>query len=508
MIRKLFQLILVMIITFSLISSGCNPTASPTEEPTEQTEASPEPTVALSESTSTPMEPTETPSETEPTKQPEPTETPSETEPTKQPEPEEPPAPAGPDPSGQYIEFWHPWGYGIQHETLQGIIEEFNNNNEWFIHIEAENIGGYSDIEEAMNEGIQSGDLPNLVVAYSSSLADWLQKDIMVDMNDLIYDQQYGLSEEEISDFFETAFFGTVLENGIRVGFPLSQSINIIYYNSTWANELGFDSAPKSIDEFKDQACAATAANADDDNPDNDGTGGLVMYTGSSNVVSWIFSFGGNIISNDVSGYDFTTPETESVSVFLKELWDDGCAFRTQSYPHPEFATRKALFIMNSSVGIPYQLDAFEADDAFPTDEWIFIPFVGPEGGEAVNAFSQTIGMVNTTPEKNLAAWLFLKYISSPETQATWIKGSAYYPTRKSVPALLTDYATANPQWKTGQDLLAIGNSEPARASWATVRREVQNTFSAILQGDYDQIVPLLEELDAIAAEAVAKLDR
>ena len=314
--------------------------------------------------------------------------------------------------------------------------------------------------------------------------------------------------EEQIADFFETAFFGTVLENGIRVGFPLSQSINLIYYNSTWANELGFDSAPKSIDEFKDQACAATAANADDDNPNNDGTGGLVMYTGSSNVVSWIFSFGGNIISNDFSGYDFTTPETESVSVFLKELWDDGCAFTTQSYPHPEFATRKALFIMNSSVGIPYQLDAFEADDAFPTDEWIFIPFVGPEGGEAVNAFSQTIGMVNTTPEKNLAAWLFLKYISSPETQATWIKGSAYYPTRKSVPALLTDYATANPQWKTGQDLLAIGNSEPARASWATVRREVQNTFSAILQGDYDQIVPLLEELDAIAAEAVAKLDR
>jgi ABC-type glycerol-3-phosphate transport system substrate-binding protein len=492
MIRKELPILLAIIIAVPLIVSGCAPTTSPTEEPPEPTATRLEPTQVESEPTNSPIESTETLPVTEPTTEPEPT---------------DPPAPVGPDPSGQYIEFWHPWGYGIQYDTMQAIIEEFNNNNEWFIHIEAINIGSYSDIEEAINEGIQSGDLPNLVVAYSSSLADWLQKDIMVDMDALVYNQQHGLTQEEIADFFKTAYLGPVLQNGIRVGFPISQSVNVIYYNSTWAKELGFDFAPKSINEFKDQACAATAANAGDDNPDNDGTGGLVMYTGSSNVVSWIFSFGGDIVSDDGSGYDFTTPETEAVAVFLKEIWDDGCALMTQGYPHPEFATRRALFIMNSSVGIPYQLSAFEADDAFVADEWIFIPFVGPEGGEAVNAFSQTIGILNSTPEKNLAAWLFLKHLSSPETQATWINGSAYYPSRKSVTALLTDYAAANPQWKTGLELLSVGRSEPARTSWATVRREVQNTFSAVLQGDYDQIVPLLEELDAIAAEAVAELD-
>lgn len=493
MFRKAFPILLAMIISYSLILTGCAPTSIPTEEPAEPTEAPPDPTVAPPEPTSTSLDPTEVPPEPGSTEEPEPT---------------EPPAPAGPDPSGQYIEFWHPWGYGIQHETMQAIIEEFNDNNEWLIHIEAVDMGGYSDIEDAIIDTSQSGDLPNLVVAYSSSLANWMQMDIMVDMDDFIYSQEYGLAEDEIADFFETAFLGAVLKNGTRVGFPLSQSINVIYYNSTWAKELGFDSAPTSTGELYEQACVATAANAADDNPDNDGTGGLVMYTGSSNVASWIFSFGGDIILEDSSAYDFTTPESESVAAFLKEIWDDGCAFMTQGYPHPEFASRKALFIMNSSVGIPYQLSAFEAEGAFSADEWIFIPFVGAEGGESVNAFSQTIGLVNTTPEKNLAAWLFLKYLSDPETQAKWISGSAYYPTRKSVSMVLSDYAAANPQWETGLELLAVGHAEPAMASWATVRREVQNTFSAILQGDHDQIVPLLEELDAIAAEAVVMLDQ
>lgn len=413
-----------------------------------------------------------------------------------------------PDPSGQNLVFWHLWGYGIQYETIQSIVEEFNTNNDWLINVEAIDIGRYSDIEDAMNDAIRSGDLPNLLVAYSSSLANWLQMDVLVNLNDFIYNQDYGLEDEEIADFFGSAFYGPILEDGTRVGFPLSQSEYVIYYNSTWAKELGFESAPTSTAEFKEQACAAHTANAVDDDPDNDGTGGLVMYTGSSNVISWIFAFGGDIISEDGSGYDFTTPEIEGVATFLKELWDEGCALMTDSYPHPEFATRRALFIMNSSVGIPYQLSAFDDEDAYKDDEWVFIPFVGPEGGQAVNALAQTIGLVNTTPEQNMAAWLFLKYLASPVVQAKWITGSAYYPTKQSVTPLLVDYAAQNPQWDTGLLLLNVGQTEPARASWANVRQEVYNTFSAILQGDPDQIVPLLEELDAIAAEAVAELDQ
>ncbi len=42
---------------------------------------------------------------------------------------------------------------------------------------------------------------------------------------------------------------------------PISQSANVIFYNSQWAKELGFANPPTNYAEFKEQACAATAAN-------------------------------------------------------------------------------------------------------------------------------------------------------------------------------------------------------------------------------------------------------
>ncbi len=492
MYKKKIFILVVSILTISMILAACAPAATPTESAAAPTEAPAEPTEAPAEPTAAPVEPTEAPAE--------PTEAP--------PEPTEEPAPAGPDPSGQTVTFWHVWGTGTPNEGLLAIVDQFNATNEWGITVDALDQGNYSDVEDAMNVSIQSGDVPNLVVAYSNALANWWQVDVLADLDSLIYDPSYGLTEEEIADFYEAAFMGPVMADGSRVGFPLSLSGNVMFYNVTWAQELGFENPPANTAEFIEQACAATAANNADDNPDNDGTGGLVMYVGASNVASWAYAFGDDMLADDGSGYAFDTPEMQGVAAFLKELWDQGCAFETESYPNPEFATRKALFTMSSTVGIPYQTSAFEAEDAFTDDQWIFIPFMGPDGQQAVNAFSQTIGLVNTTPEQNLAAWLFLKYLADPETQATWINASAYYPTRKSVSPLLADYSAQNPQWETGLQLLSVGQSEPARASWTTVRREVQNTFSAILQSDPDQIEPLLIELDAVAAEAVAELDQ
>ena len=485
MYRKTFPILLALVITTSLILAGCAPTATQLpEEPVAPTEALPEPTGAPAEPTEAPAEPTEAP-----------------------PKPTEPPPPAGPDPSGQTVVFWHVWGTDTPFEAMTAIVEEFNATNEWGITVEALDQGRYGDVEDAMNVGIQSGDLPNLVVAYSNALANWQQVDVLADLDALISDPSYGLTDEEINDFFESAYMGPVMDDSTRVGFPLSLSGQVLYYNSTWAQELGFDSAPTTAAEFKEQVCAASAANAADGNPDTDGTGGLVMYASASNVAAWTFAFGGDIITADGSGYTFNNPEVQAVAAFMKELYDEGCTLETESYPNPEFATRKTLSTMNSTVGIPYQLSAFDAEDAYSDDEWIFIPFVGPEGA-AVNAFSQTIGLVNMTPEQNMAAWLFLKHLASPESQVKWINGSAYYPTRQSILPMLQDYAAEHPQWNTGLELLSVGKAEPARASWATVRREVQNTFSAILQSDPDQIIPLLEELDAIAAEAVAELDQ
>jgi multiple sugar transport system substrate-binding protein len=480
MFIKKFRMLFMVTVVVSLVLVACGPTATtaPTEPaaaPTSAPAATEAPTTAPTEAMAATEVPTEAPTEA--------------------------PQPAV-DPTGQTISFWHVWGTGLPSETMQAIVDDFNASNEWGITVNAVNQGNYTDLEDALNAAIQSGDLPDMVTGYTNAMANWYAVDSIVDLQPFIDDAYFGLTADEQAAFYEGAINGGRGPDGTLFGFPISQSENVIFYNTTWAKELGFDSAPTNYAEFKAQACAATEANNTDSNPDNDGTGGLVLYAGASNVASFTFANGGNMLSADGTAYDFTDPSVSDVAVFWKDLWDSGCAFATESYPNPEFATRKALFTISSTAGLPYQVAAFEAEGAIP-DDWTIIPFPGKDGGEAVDLFGQYVAIANTNPERMMATWVFIKYLTSPEVQAKWIEGSAYYPTRSDTIQYLTDYSAANPIWAYGPSFLQYGKAEPAWASWTTVRRDVQDTFNAILQGTPDQIPSMLEDLNTEAQQAI-----
>ncbi|MEJ2303028.1 MAG: extracellular solute-binding protein, partial [Anaerolineales bacterium] len=130
-------------------------------------------------------------------------------------------------------------------------------------------------------------------------------------------------------------------------------------------------------------------------------------------------------------------------------------------------------------------------------------PFPGKDGGQAVDLFGQYVAIANTNPERMMATWVFVKYLTSPEVQAKWIQGSAYYPTRSDTLPLIEDYGAENAIWAYGLTFLDYGKAEPAWASWTTVRRDVQDTFNAILQGTPDDIPTLLQDLNDKAVQAI-----
>lgn len=430
--------------------------------------------------------------------------------PTSTPKPnpiEPPPVPAvelkpSVDPTGQKVSFWHIWGTGLPNETMLDIVEDFNATNNWGITVEALDQGTYSSLQDAFNAAIKSGDLPDLVTGYANAMANWYAVDAIIDLGPYANDPFFGLSDVDWAAHYEGTLSGGKASDGTFFAFPISQSANVIFYNSQWAKELGFAHPPKNYAELKEQACAATAANSADTNPGNDGTGGLVLYTGASNVASFVFANGGTMLNTDSTGYDFADQSVVDVAEFWKDIWDSKCAFRTKSYPNPEFATRKALFTISSTAGLPYQFTAFKAEGAIK-DEWTLIPFPGKDGGQAVDLFGQYVAIAKTNPERMMATWVFLKYLTSPEVQARWIEGSTYYPTRSDTLAFLDNYSTANPIWAYGLTFLQYGKSEPAWSSWTSVRRMVGDTFSAILAGTVSDIPALLTDLNAKAAQAI-----
>ena len=407
---------------------------------------------------------------------------------------------------GVTIQFWHVYGEGKPMEGMMALVDEFNKTNEYGITVEALDQGQYGDVEDKMNAAILSGDLPDILMAYTNALADWYAVDAIADISSYIDDPKYGLTAEEKDAIYPSAFAAGVAPDGAVIAYPMTQSANVLVYNNTWGEELGFAAPPATSAEFKEQMCAGAAANTARGG-DYAGTGGLVYYPSNTNFLNWLYAFGGSELNAAGDAYDFNTPEAVAAAMFLNDLRDSGCTFETESYPNPEQAQRKAFVTMSSTAGLPYYTAAF-ADEG-NEDVWSFIGAPGPDGKLAVDAFQQMLGVVNTTPEKTLASWVFIKWFTNAENQAKWISEySGYLPTQSTSAALLESYAAENPVWATGAELAAIGPAEPQTfPAWTSVRRAVGDAAAQLYQAtSEEEVVAILAQLTDDANALVAEI--
>jgi len=458
---KKFSILLSMVLVLTFVLSACAPAATP---------ESPEPPVAEE-----PVE-AEKPAEQEPVEEPEEIEEVDEAPPFE----------------GVSIQFWHVYS-DSPGQAMQALVDEFNATNEYGITVEAFDQGGYSDVEDKMNAGIQSGDLPDIIQAYTNSLTDWYSVDSIVDLTPYVEDSEYGLTADQLADLYPGLRETGTTTDGAWIAYPLTQSANVLVYNFTWAKELGFDETPKTSEELAEQICAAAADNATK-GADFAGTGGMVYAPNTTNWLHFLYAFGGDELNDDGTAYEFNTPEAVATSMYLLDLKEKGCVWQTESYPNPEQAQRRALITLSSMAGLPYYEEAFT--DADNDDEWGFLPAPGPDGKMAVNAFQQMLGVVPSTEEKEMASWLFIKWLTSPEIQARWVPASGYYGTQYSTEELLAGYAEENPIWGQGVTLAGIGPAEPQTfPAWSSVRRSIGN-FAAELYNAKDEA-----EVEAILIE-------
>jgi ABC-type glycerol-3-phosphate transport system substrate-binding protein len=271
----------------------------------------------------------------------------------------------------------------------------------------------------------------------------------------------------------------------------------MLFYNITWLKDLGFDGTPpETPEELREMACAAAEANAD-------GTGGLYLDTGASAFAGWTMAFGGNVLSDDGLGYNYNGQASVDAMTFLKGLMDDGCAYQlTEGYPNPAFAARQFLFTTGSSSGIPYyvgDLNTVAEEQGREPDEFNAAALPHTTADPVQNIYGGDVMIPATTPETQLAAWIFIKYYTSPEVQAEWVKASNYFPTRAGTEAFLGDYMAENPVWASAVELLPYGSYEPQLISYQGVRDAAEQAYSAILQG-----ADIQETLDNLNAEANA----
>lgn len=409
---------------------------------------------------------------------------------------------AGVDPTGQAVVWWHNHS-GSREEKLLPLIEQFNQTNACGITVEAQNQGSYNDIRDKVNASAAAGELPAaLVVGYQNDQAFYQLNNSLADLNPYIEDAAWGLGEAQ-ADFYPNFFDQSIHTafDGQRLGFPPNRSMEVIYYNQTWLSELGYDAPPATPDEFKEMACAAAEANGD-------GTGGFILRDDASAVASWTYAFGGDILTEDGTHYLYNGPATVEAMTFLKGMLDEGCAyFFTEGFPNPEFAARRAIFTMGSSSGIPFyagDIATVAEEKGTDPDEWgvTAVPHTTPDPVQ--NIYGGDVMITATTPEQQLAAWIFVKWFTTPEVQAQWDIISGYFPTRQGTNEFLADYFTDNPQWAQAVELLPFSYYEPQLISYQSARDGAQKAFNAIMQGA--DIQATLDDLTETANETQDEL--
>jgi ABC-type glycerol-3-phosphate transport system substrate-binding protein len=408
---------------------------------------------------------------------------------------------------GLNLQVWHAFSGGAD-KVFTDQVAQFNATNQWGITVTQVGYGDYPTLFDTVNSAIASGGTPDLVAALPEETLAWNSTGSVVDLTPYLGDPTWGLGNGGAADF-PAVFWAQDTLAGKQLGVPAERSARFLFYNTTWAHELGFANPPTTADEFQKQTCAANAFFRKDSDPQNDGYGGWIVDSDWQSIYSWMLAFGGGVVDGNGS-YGFRTDPNLAALQFLKNLYDKNCAWLASDPNNPkaishgpyfdQFAKRLALFVTGDLAEVQALKDALSL--AKNTDEWTLLPFPGTTGSVLVT-YGPSYTILKSTPEKDLAAWLFMRWLLSPENQSQWVTETGLFPLTHSVQDTLGDYRSISPQWAAAVGDLSMAQGIPQLASWRKVRYLLQDGADVIFQTNLplDQIPSTLAEMDSMAKE-------
>jgi multiple sugar transport system substrate-binding protein len=397
--------------------------------------------------------------------------------------------------NGLEISIWYPW-FGVEASLFEAMVDDFNGTNEWGIKADAIGQSNFSLLYESVMTALPTQDKPHLVIALPEHAIGWDADGVLADLTPYVEDPFYGIDYAD----FPSVILDQDRLGERRVAFPAQRTVRLLLWNETWAGELGFDSAPESSNEFRQQACRAHQTMLSDQTPNNDGRGGWILDTESMTAYAWLLAFEGGVLEGN--DYRFLTPNNISAFEFLKKLTEDQCAWQASSGAvFSDFATRQALFITASLEDLPSVTREFATADN--TDTWTVHPYPGDNSGALV-IYGSSYVIMDSSPEEQLAAWLFIRWMLEPKQDARLVEATHLFPLRSSTMELLTAYRNSHPQWAEAVSLLPDGELQPQLASWRMVKVMLGDGFTDMFRRTdltSGQVAKVLQQMQDIAQE-------
>jgi multiple sugar transport system substrate-binding protein len=376
------------------------------------------------------------------------------------------------DPRDQVVVLWYPHTGG-QEELLLAMIDEFNANNEWGIAIIGEYAGSSEALYDEILARVESGQLPDVVIAEQHQVAAYATLEALVALDPYVENWKWGYTRKELDDFFPIALADErIPQFSDRYGWPLYLSMEVLYYNEDWLVELGYTGPPETWDEFAEMACAASDPDA--------GIYGYKFSVDASTFVDMLLNHGGQVVDEDVEAYAFGGAEGLATVTFIQELLSRECAALKEERfgARAGFGAGEILFTIGSTSSLPYYRKDVAEGAGF---KWSIAPLPTTLPRPKMYAEGPSFSLLRSTPERQLAAWLFLKWFTEPEQQVRWAQTFGVLPVRFSAADLLERYVVENPRYGTALDFLG-GEvvAKPGISGYDACHESIQEMLAAI----------------------------
>lgn len=325
------------------------------------------------------------------------------------------------------IDFWYAMS-GHNGEVIQELVKRFNESqNEVFVTATYQ--GRYDDALNKLKAGLQSKDVPAVVQIYDIGTRLLIDLGVMTPIQNFIDEEGFDISDIEPA----VANYYTV--DGKLYSMPFNTSNPILFYNKQLFEEAGLDPErpPRTWDEVTEYARKLTK---------RDASGQVTQWGCAFAFYGWfveqfIAVQGGYYVNNEngraarATEATFNGPEGVGLLEWWKSMIDEGiCANlgRKTADTKKAFDAGLAAMTIDSTASLRSRIEATK--DKFE----VGVGFL-PRANEADYKTAGTIiggaslWILNLRPKaEQEAAWKFIKFMSSADSQAYWHINTGYYP--------------------------------------------------------------------------------
>ncbi len=333
------------------------------------------------------------------------------------------------------ITYWAGHASGALHRAVVAEVAQFNRTHPG-IHVTFHAVG-------ASKHGLaafEAGQAPDVGMVSSYIVSQLAGAGALQSLQPYLQGAN-GLTAKQIAeDYYPAVWNDMVGSGGKRYMMPLEKkTLLVVFYNRTLFGKAGIATAPRTWAQVGQDAARITRLGAR--------IHGIAWTPRLSQFFDMVLSDGGQVFAPGTPRTHFAlvNPGAERTLTMLRSWVQSGSMIVTSGYQYQlDFGTGDIGLLIDASAGYTY--DKGSVGGKFPMLA-VSAP-AGTSGHSAQYINGASLVMFNVgTPQQKAAAWTFVKWMSSPQTNTYWNTHTNYVPLGPAVYASMRGFYKQHPNW-------------------------------------------------------------